>query len=162
MFRVAAVQTAGGYPSDAPHAEDYALWLKLVLHHRCANVPEVLMLYRVHGGQVSQKKLAAQWAQTRRLRRLARDKFVRAGVPVPAQSFNELTLWDRLCGRPGTLGASYASWAHCYRQLGQRRQACLTALAGIRIAPLCARLWGVMVPFVLQPAHWRNKLRRKL
>ncbi|MBK9199818.1 hypothetical protein [Candidatus Skiveiella danica] len=161
MFRVDAVQAVGGYPSDAPHAEDYALWLKLVLRHRCANVPEVLMLYRVHGGQVSQHKLAGQWEQTCRLRRQAHAAFAQAGLPLPKGGLAVPTLWDRLHGRAGTLGANYVSWALCYRQLGQRRRAMATAMAGLRVAPLCGRLWGVMWPYALRPAHWRARLGRQ-
>ena len=161
MFRVAAVRAVGGYPNDAPHAEDYALWLKLVLSHRCANVPEVLMLYRVHGGQVSQQKLAGQWQQTCRLQRLARATFAQAGLPVPDGGVAEPTLWDRLHGRAGTLGANYVSWALCYRQLGQRGRAVATVMAGLRVAPLCGRLWGVMWPYALRLAFWRAKLWRQ-
>lgn len=161
MFRVAAVRAVGGYPSDAPHAEDYALWLKLVLHHRCANLPEVLMLYRVHGGQVSQQKLAGQWQQTCRLRRQAYAAFSQAGLPVPDGGFAIPTRRDRLYGRAGTLGANYASWALCYRQLGQRRRAMATALAGLRVAPLCGPLWGVIWPYALRPGYWRGRWRQQ-
>ncbi len=160
MFLVGAVQAVGGYPDDAPHAEDYALWLKLVLHHRCANLPELLMLYRVHGGQVSQQKMAGQWMQTCRLRRQAHSAFVQAGLPVPDGGFAAPTLWDRLSGRTGTLGANYASWAQCYRRLGQRKRALATAIAGLGVAPLCGGLWGAIWPYALRPSYWRERLRR--
>lgn len=50
MYRKAAILAAGGYPTDYPNAEDYALWSKIVSHHpdvRFAIVPEVLFNYRV-------------------------------------------------------------------------------------------------------------------
>lgn len=50
LYRKAAILKAGGYPTDYPNAEDYALWAKLVAHHpdvRFAVVPEVLFNYRV-------------------------------------------------------------------------------------------------------------------
>ncbi len=50
LYRKAVILKAGGYPTDYPNAEDYALWAKLVAHHpdvRFAVVPEVLFNYRV-------------------------------------------------------------------------------------------------------------------
>jgi glycosyltransferase involved in cell wall biosynthesis len=158
MFRVAPVVAVGGYPADAPHAEDYALWLKLVLKHRCANLPEVLLLYRLHGGQVSQKRLFAQWEQSWRLRRLARIEFARAGLVTPREELPWPGLWERLRGQTGTLGANYAALAWCYRHLGQRRRAIAIAATGLRVAPLCGRLWRVMWPHRLRPAYWLQRL----
>ena len=48
------------YPDDAPHAEEYALWLRLAAHTRLANLPERLLRYRVHGNQISRLKSAEQ------------------------------------------------------------------------------------------------------
>ncbi len=50
MFRKDPILASGGYPTDYPNAEDYALWTKLVLHHpevRFANMPDLLYRYRV-------------------------------------------------------------------------------------------------------------------
>lgn len=50
MYRKEVILAAGGYPTDYPNAEDYALWTKIVAHHpnvRFAIVPEVLFKYRM-------------------------------------------------------------------------------------------------------------------
>ena len=41
------------YDPTARHVEDLALWMSVAGRHRLANVPEVLLKYRVHAGQVS-------------------------------------------------------------------------------------------------------------
>lgn len=46
IFRRVTIHGVGGYP-DLPHAEDYALWSRLLVDaHRLANVPDVLLKMR--------------------------------------------------------------------------------------------------------------------
>lgn len=45
-----AVVHAGGFPTDRPTCEDFALWLKVGMQHALVRVPEVLAFYRHHGG----------------------------------------------------------------------------------------------------------------
>ncbi|WP_169737163.1 glycosyltransferase family 2 protein [Deinococcus pimensis] len=60
-FRRAAVKA---YPAVA-FAEDYALWASLLDAGELANVEEVLLAWRMHGGRVSVRYAAAQRAGTR-------------------------------------------------------------------------------------------------
>ncbi|MFM7075688.1 MAG: glycosyltransferase, partial [Planctomycetaceae bacterium] len=54
MFRRAAALAAGSYrPAFAAAAEDYDLWLRLAERHDLANLPEVLLLYRIHPRQAT-------------------------------------------------------------------------------------------------------------
>lgn len=53
MLRASAVRKVGGYPDDFPHAEDYALWLRLQSIGIIDNLKDVLLRYRIHGGSVS-------------------------------------------------------------------------------------------------------------
>ncbi len=52
MFRREAVAEAGGYDEAVRYGEDYELWARLSERHSLANLPEVLLRYRVHGGQM--------------------------------------------------------------------------------------------------------------
>jgi len=52
MFRRAAVEALGGYDEANCYGEDYALWAGLSKDHGLANLPEVVLRYRVHGGQM--------------------------------------------------------------------------------------------------------------
>jgi len=76
MFRRQAVIDCGLYREQMMPAEDYDLWLRISEHHDIANLPEVLLQYRLHAGQVSANRfeavavatLAAQMASRSRLR----------------------------------------------------------------------------------------------
>lgn len=50
----------GGYRPAAVHAEDYDLWLRVSERHDLANLPDTLLYYRLHTGQVSFAQLSQQ------------------------------------------------------------------------------------------------------
>lgn len=70
MMRAEAVRKAGGYPSDFPAAEDYALWLRLLSLGKIDNLPDVLLSYRVHGTSVSHMHARQQRDSTLRAQAL--------------------------------------------------------------------------------------------
>lgn len=55
------------YPADYPHAEEYALWLDMAGKCRLANLPDRLLHYRVHAGQVSRTRSEEQRRSMQRL-----------------------------------------------------------------------------------------------
>ena len=65
--REALEQVQFRYPADYPHAEEYALWHDLSRHTQLANLPEKLLRYRIHDGQVSQRHSERQRASIDRL-----------------------------------------------------------------------------------------------
>lgn len=44
------------YDSAFEGREDYRMWMELSQNHAMANLPQCLLRYRIHGGQVTQKK----------------------------------------------------------------------------------------------------------
>jgi len=48
------------YRTEYIYAEDYDLWARLSLSWKISNIPEVLLKYRVHHQQISQKKSSVQ------------------------------------------------------------------------------------------------------
>ena len=48
------------YNENYIFAQDYRMWVECSKYAECANVPETLLYYRVHGGAVSSSKKAAQ------------------------------------------------------------------------------------------------------
>jgi hypothetical protein len=65
LVRRTALEAVGGYRAVTELAEDYDLWLRLSEKFALANMPDVLLDYRVHPGQVSH---GVNWRQ-----RFARD-----------------------------------------------------------------------------------------
>lgn len=70
MLRTQAVREAGGYPAAFPHAEDYALWLRLYAPGAIDNLPDVLLRYRLHGASVSHVYALTQRTSTLRAQAL--------------------------------------------------------------------------------------------
>ncbi len=66
MFRRTTVQGAGGYTYERySTCSDYDLWCRLLKSGTgFANLPEALLRYRVHGGQLKQDKLRDSLAAT--------------------------------------------------------------------------------------------------
>jgi glycosyltransferase involved in cell wall biosynthesis len=60
MFRRSAVVAAGNYrETPFPCAEDYDLWLRLAGRFHLANLPDALVLYRVHARNATQSAIRA-------------------------------------------------------------------------------------------------------
>ncbi len=75
MYRTERIRQVGGYPMDFHVAEDLALWLKcLAADLRFANLPEVLLHYRVTEAQATRKR----YAELARLSNLAYAMYGRA------------------------------------------------------------------------------------
>lgn len=66
LMRRDAVLGIGGYDESYEVAQDLELWLRLAEVGRLANLPEVLMRYRVHDQAASTAKALQQVANTRR------------------------------------------------------------------------------------------------
>jgi hypothetical protein len=64
MMRRSFVAAAGGYPREYLHAEDFALWLKLVRLGEAAIISKPLLHYRIHATSVSVQNARAQLQAT--------------------------------------------------------------------------------------------------
>jgi hypothetical protein len=84
MLRRSAALAIGGYRPQMEPAEDYDLWLRLAEHHDLANLPEVLLEYRVHSGQATAKACEAVALSTLVAQAVARLRA--AGKPDPVDS----------------------------------------------------------------------------
>ena len=60
MMRSDKIKALGGYRKPLKAAEDYDLWLRVAETGKLANVPEPLLWYRIHPGQVSAAHRLAQ------------------------------------------------------------------------------------------------------
>jgi len=53
MMRKSVFQAIGGYDEAYPYVQDYELWIRMALHTRLANLPDILHMRRFHWGAVS-------------------------------------------------------------------------------------------------------------
>lgn len=102
MFRREPVLAAGGYDEAVRYCEDMDLWRRLVLAgHELRVVPEPLLLYRVHGGQQSQR----HWDEQQANNDASLERFIAALAPsvdariVRIAFTKRLELWAELRDR---------------------------------------------------------------
>src|SRR6266850_2586355 len=89
LLRTQAFVSVGGYrPAFAP-AEDYDLWLRIGERFQLANLEQVVLKYRIHPNQVSQRKLRQQTLSFLAARATASSR--RNGNPDPLNSVTEIT-----------------------------------------------------------------------
>lgn len=89
LMRREAFVKLGGYREAFPPSEDYDLWLRISELYKCANLPDVLVKYRIHNDQLSFRRrkqqilsmVAAQVSASLR----------REGKRDPLDSIDELT-----------------------------------------------------------------------
>jgi glycosyltransferase involved in cell wall biosynthesis len=62
------------YDTGYLHAEDYELWTRVADHGKLANLPEVLLYYRVHGEQIGNKFNTGQLATADKVRKTQLEK----------------------------------------------------------------------------------------
>ncbi len=89
MMRTDLLRRLGGYRHPFLGAEDFDLWLRMSEHGVIANLPETLVRYRVHGGNVSRRLGVRQCFSARLARAAAVAR--RSSAADPA---------DRLSGPP--------------------------------------------------------------
>jgi glycosyltransferase involved in cell wall biosynthesis len=161
MMRTEAVRAAGGYRPEFEPAEDYALFLQIMLaDYRLLNLPERLVQYRVHTAQVSQRKLIKQRACVDAARGQASRQIVATGREAEFGVFqrDSAGLLSRLCAGPGTLGADFLYWARIHRQMDNWPGVLDTGLRGLRHAPLSWSLVDTLLPTKLNPVYWVQRL----
>jgi glycosyltransferase involved in cell wall biosynthesis len=88
LMRKAAFAHVSGY-RNVVDAEDYDLWLRMAELFELANLPQVLLKYRLHPGQVSVAKCRKQALAAAAARAAAIAR--RSGKPDPLQSAGEIT-----------------------------------------------------------------------
>ncbi len=88
MIRREVFAAAGGFRRLAP-AEDYDLWLRVAEHCRLANLPRILLRYRIHPQQESQRNVR-QMALCFLAARASAD-LRKSGKPDPLDSVEEIT-----------------------------------------------------------------------
>lgn len=75
MMRAGALRAVGGYRKLAGrYAQDYDLWLRLAEVGAVANLADTFLGYRVHGGQLSVKRLLPQRRAAEIYKALARQR----------------------------------------------------------------------------------------
>jgi GT2 family glycosyltransferase len=87
MMRTASVRAVAGYRRVARHAEDYDLWLRLNEIGGIANLPDVVLSFRVHSANTSKVRFIEKELAVVAAREAARQR--RAGKPDPLAALGQ-------------------------------------------------------------------------
>ena len=68
MMRADVIQALGGYDPDYNGLEDYELWCRVLEKHHITTLPQILLRYRIHGGQVTRNPSPLHRERMRRLK----------------------------------------------------------------------------------------------
>ena len=89
LMRRDVFTSIGGYRKALADAEDYDLWLRVAERFQLANLPVVVLKYRIHPSQVTMRKCRQQALSS--LAALAAVAARRSGKPDPLDSIAEIT-----------------------------------------------------------------------
>jgi hypothetical protein len=171
MLRREAMLPEGFDPRFGP-AFDYAYWVEAANRAPVANLPEVLLKYRLHAGQVTVTRRAAQLAGTR----LALRRQLEGLLGEVSEAELDALMYvfvNEVSDEPPTaaIGSLFARLRHANRQRRRYDPALLDALLAEKWAhivtahePAVGAMWGQAVRY---PALWswalgRDAIRRTL
>jgi len=151
MFRKAPVVAAGGYGTGrlGRHCRDYELWLRLSETVRLANIPEVLVQYRVHSGQMSSERVLGLIRDTAACRNHAIRRWRSAGLGGAP-----LSLAARLRGELGSVAYDYWQYADLRTRQGDPRLELQLKLRAMLHSPLSPRTRRALAAALPRAVRW--------
>ena len=144
MIRRSALQRVGGYDESFPNAEDLDLWLRLGEIGQLANLPQVVLRYRLNSSSLSgsrrqeQQRFARMACERAWQRRRAEGQFEGGDGWRPGR--------DRLSRHKFML--QYGWWAY---NSGQRRTAMIYGSKAIAVKPADTRGWKLLACAMTRP-----------
>lgn len=144
MMRITSLRLVGGYDEEYSTAEDIDLWLRLGEVGELANLPDVLLKYRLHDRSIS--AISGQ-VQRDAARRACENAWRRRGV---AGVFSADTLWRPSTDRSSryTFMLKYGWWAWSNRQ---RKTAAFYGWQAIKAKPFSIAGWQLLMVSLLKP-----------
>jgi glycosyltransferase involved in cell wall biosynthesis len=152
MFRRQAVLAVGGYRPDFEPAEDLDLFLRLAEVGKLANLPEVLLKYRLHTSNASVRRTNEQ---LRNSWRAVREACQRRTLPIPAERVFE--------GATQSVIDQRKSFVRSAIESGYLKSARKHALWVVTKQPWCGSTWRLLFrAFTGMRAATAFRIARKL
>lgn len=154
MMRRSALERVGGYRLGFEPAEDYDLFLRIAEIGRMANLPDVLLQYRVHERCATFTHAEEQTRHTRRALQEAWVRRQKAGYPsIPENEHRTPTLEELIW-----------SWARSAFKSGYFKTAAKQSLRFARRRPWAAKAWALCAASLIRQwgqrvAFWRKLLK---
>jgi glycosyltransferase involved in cell wall biosynthesis len=143
MMRKEAVFLCGGYNSSYDGAEDLDLWLRLAEIGHLANLPDVVLKYRIHGESISGTK---RDLQRQMCRRACEAAWQRRGLTEVSFDYQDWRMDDTPASQlEFSLRYGWQAWNSGYRQTWRHY-----ALRSVWMAPLSRDAWALLVAGALK------------
>ena len=138
MMRRDAVRHCGGYDPELVPSEDLDLWLRVAETGRLANLPDIVLEYRIHGDSISGGK---QDLQRQMCRRACEAAWARRGLTGLSFDYGEWRMADTQESRRAFhLRYGWQAWNHGYRDTWRHY-----ALRSVADAPLSVAAWKLLI-----------------
>lgn len=138
MMRRESISRLGGYDTDYPVAQDLELWLRVAEVGRLANLPEVVLDYRVHDHSVSGSKRDLQRDTCRRACEAA---WRRRGLTETRFDYRDWRMADTAeSRRVFFLRYGWQAWNSGYRGTWW-----YYALRSVALAPFSRAAWNLLI-----------------
>lgn len=138
MFRTEAIRAIGGYCEKYFTREDMDLYLRLAETGQLANLPDILLLYRLRRGSINHTQ---RLLQDQDGPRILEDAFTRRGLPVgPGQ-----THWKQGSTQPDGGQEDWAELSHSAFVGGYLDTARRYAWRALRFQPLAVSSWKALL-----------------
>lgn len=144
LMRREAVERVGGYREEVSSAEDLDLWLRLGERGRLANLPDIVVKYRVHTDSVSATGREEQW---RCVKNACEQAYQRRGIPPREISSEPWRPANNRSARNATF-VKYGWWAF---GRGDRSAALQYGLRAARCLPWRLNSWRLLACALIKP-----------
>lgn len=131
LFRTEALQMIGGYREECFTGEDTDLYLRLAECGRLANLPDILLLYRLRLGSITRTR------ETTYNQVVRRDAYIRRGLPVDP----DFPDWKQTPIKQDRGRGAWAYWSHCAFNGGYLKTARRYAWRAVYSEPLAVASW---------------------
>jgi glycosyltransferase involved in cell wall biosynthesis len=148
MMRTDAVRRVGGFRALAGWvAEDYDLWLRLAETGGIANLPDLLLRYRVHEGQLSTSRLVDMRRAANTYRALAKQR--RAGLEEDLEQAKRSAECSEVELRRA-VRADFLTWASRYFAMRRPAAALKLIAQAAWVLPLHSETWLEIARFLFR------------
>ncbi|TQE98476.1 MAG: glycosyltransferase [Spiribacter salinus] len=127
-----------GYDPTYPTSQDLDLWLRMAEIGRLANLPDIVLEFRIHGGSISGSK---QDLQRQMCRRACEAAWARRGLTGMTFDYSDWRMADTPESRRAFhLRYGWQAWNHGYRDTWRHY-----ALRSVADAPLSVEAWKLLI-----------------
>lgn len=138
MMRKDAIIRCGGYDTSNGTAEDLDLWLRMAEIGRIANLPDIVLKYRIHDKSISGSK---QDLQRQTCRQVCEAAWARRGLTGMSFDYSDWRMADTTqARREFYLRYGWQAWNSGYRDTWRHY-----ALRSVGLAPLSRQAWTLLV-----------------